>query len=301
MNRQCGMGAADWLRRTRCGGHILNHSYPFISVVTVSLNAEATIADTIASVAMQRTNFLTEHICVDGGSTDRTRSVIDRWAERNRFITCIYERDNGIFDAMNKGLRAAKGEYVLYLNADDFLTAPDALATAMAGLSPGDDKNPDLVVGDVAMGIPGSLGLWRHRRVPRSLERLRGSGLFPIHPAQFTKRALLQSVGGFDPCLRVASDVIQYYAMERTGQLTVRVIRRDITLMRPGGAANANPKAIMRGTAEFYRHLLTTYGPVRAAAMVFVKTMQSLSEVRYGRCPYNRWFEGSREDGGAGV
>jgi glycosyltransferase len=277
----------------------LNHFCPFISVITVSLNAEATIEDTVASVSMQRANFHFEHVCVDGGSADGTRRVIDRWAERNRFISRIYEPDEGIFDAMNKGLRAATGEYVLFLNADDFLVAPDTLATAMASLTPGGGKNPDLVVGDAAMGFPDCRGFWRYRRVPRILGRLRGIGLFPVHSAQFTKRSLLQSVGGFDSRLRLASDVTQYYDLERVYRPSVRVVRRNITLMRPGGSANANLGAMQLGTVEIYRHLVPIYGRVRAAAMVFVKTMQSLSEIRYGRCPHDRWFEGLRDDGSA--
>jgi hypothetical protein len=60
--------------------------------------------------------------------------------------------------------------------------------------------------------------------------------------------------------------------------------------MRPGGAANAGLKAIRLGTAEIYNHLKPTHGRIRAAAMVLVKTVQSLTEVRYGRCPHQRWF-----------
>src|ERR1700689_1344763 len=76
---------------------------PFISIITVSLNAGATIEDTIASVSCQRASFGIEHICVDGGSKDATRSIIDRWVNRGRIpMRSIYESDNGIFDAMNK-------------------------------------------------------------------------------------------------------------------------------------------------------------------------------------------------------
>src|ERR1700722_12875645 len=93
---------------------------PFVSVITVSLNAAATIEDTIASVSMQQADFAVEHICVDGGSVDATRVSIDRWAAHSSRLVRVYEPDSGIFDAMNKGLRAARGEYVLFLNADDF-------------------------------------------------------------------------------------------------------------------------------------------------------------------------------------
>ena len=170
---------------------------PLISIVTVSLNAEATIEDTLVSVSLQRRSFDIEHICVDGGSTDRTRDVVDAWALRTGHIERIYERDHGIFDAMNKGLRAAKGEYVFFLNADDFLVAPDTLAKAMDATRPGGEGNPDLIVGDVSMGVIGGHGLWRHRRAPRLLARVRGTGLFPIHQGLFAKRLVLERAGGY--------------------------------------------------------------------------------------------------------
>jgi len=146
---------------------------PFVSIVTVSLNAAATIEDTIASVALQRASFDFEHICVDGGSTDGSREKIAAWTARESRLRAIFEPDRGIFDAMNKGLRVARGEYVLFLNADDFLVSQYTLATSMHGLTPGSSQNPDLVVGDVSMGNLGCYGIWRHRRVPKLLGRLR--------------------------------------------------------------------------------------------------------------------------------
>jgi glycosyltransferase involved in cell wall biosynthesis len=263
---------------------------PIISIITVSLNAASTVQDTIASVAMQQPMLGIEHICVDGGSQDSTREIIDLWAAKSNHIIRIYETDDGIFDAMNKGLRIARGEYVLYLNADDFLVAPDSLATALAGISPGRPHNPDLILGDVVMGRCGSRGWWRHRRVPRLLGRLRGTGLIPLHQAQFTRRTLLQSTGGFDPSKKFSGDATQFYDLERTHRFTVRIVPRDISFMRPDGSANAGWQAIGLGTAEMYDHLKRTRGPIQAAAMVFVKTMQSLTELRYGRCPHGRWF-----------
>ena len=263
---------------------------PFVSIVTVSLNAASTIEDTIASVWMQQTEFATEHVCVDGGSVDATRGIIDRWATRSSRIVRVYEPDCGIFDAMNKGLRAARGEYVLFLNADDFFVAPDTLATAMVDLSPGAPSNPDLIVGDVSMGKLGLTGLWRRRRVPRLLGRLRGWGLYPLHQAQLTKRSLLNAMGGFDLSLRYSSDVVQYYDLERSFRPSIRFIDGDVAFMRDGGKVNAGWEARYRATAEFYKHLSSTYSPFRAAVMVGVKTLQSLMEVRWGRCPHDRWF-----------
>jgi glycosyltransferase involved in cell wall biosynthesis len=270
----------------------LNRLNPFISIVTVSLNAEATIEDTILSVSLQQRHFEIEHICVDGGSTDRTRDVIDAWALRTGHISRIYELDHGIFDAMNKGLRAARGEYVLFLNADDFLVAPDILTKAMdaAAARPGDERNPDLIAGDVSMGIIGAHGLWRHRRAPRLLARVRGTGLFPIQQGLFAKRRVLEHAGGFDARLKLGSDVNLFYDLERRSDLTIRLLRTDVAFMRAGGAANAGLRAVWLGSREIYAHLLPTHGVIRSAIMVLVKTLQSLSELHFGRCRHGRWF-----------
>jgi glycosyltransferase involved in cell wall biosynthesis len=268
---------------------------PFVSVITVSLNAASTIEDTIASVWMQQADFAVEHICVDGGSVDATRVIIDRWAARSSRMVRVYGPDSGIFDAMNKGLCAAKGEYVLFLNADDFFVAPDTLATALANLSPGLPGNPDLIVGDVSMGELGLRGFWRWRRVPRLLGRLRGCGLYPLHQGQLTKRRLLNAIGGFNARLRYSSDIIQYYDLELRFRPSMRFIGADVAFMRAGGAVNAGWKVRFRATAEFYKQLSSTYSPFRAAVMVCVKTLQSLMEVRWGRCPHDRWFAAAVE------
>jgi glycosyltransferase involved in cell wall biosynthesis len=263
---------------------------PLVSVVTVSLNAAHTIADTIASVSMQETAFALEHICVDGGSVDATRALIDAWAARTDRIVRIYERDTGIFDAMNKGLRAATGDYVVFLNADDFFVAPDSVAHAMAGVQAGAQGSPDLIVGDVTIGTPGSWGLWRHLRVPRLLGRVRGWGLFPLHQAQFTKRSQLNALGGFNAVLRSAADVIQYYELERQFRPTIRRLRRDVAFMRVGGKSNQGLGARYRGARELFRWLLESHTPVRAMVMVAVKSAQTLLGLRIGRCPHRRWF-----------
>jgi glycosyltransferase involved in cell wall biosynthesis len=261
-----------------------------VSVVTVSLNAASTIEDTLASVSLQQTDFAYEHVCVDGGSTDGTREIIDAWALRSPCIRRVYERDEGIFDAMNKGLRASRGDYVLFLNADDFLIAPDILATAMRGLATQGSQNPDLIVGDVYMGLPGSRGLWRHRKVPALLGRMRGIGLYPPHQGMFAKRELLARVGGFDARCRYAGDLIQYYDLERQFALSMRRVAGCITFMRAGGAANSGLTAILGGSAEIYRHAHSTRGATRAAVMVFFKSLQSICEVRYGTVSQRRWF-----------
>lgn len=111
-----------------------------ISIITPCYNAEAFLAETILSVVVQRGDFEIEYTIVDGGSTDRTKEVIERHARdlesgrietycRGVSLNCLSEKDEGMYDALAKGLRLARGEIVAYINSDDFYL-PNAFSTA---------------------------------------------------------------------------------------------------------------------------------------------------------------------------
>ena len=97
-----------------------------ISVITASFNSARTIGDTLQSVSEQ-THPDVEHVVVDGGSTDETLAIVR--AEGHRVTALVSEPDMGIYDAMNKGLRLARGDVIGLLNSDDFLASQRVLAT----------------------------------------------------------------------------------------------------------------------------------------------------------------------------
>ena len=95
-----------------------------LSVVTVCWNAERTIGRCLESVMIQ--NFESyEHLIIDGLSNDSTLEIISRYSSDN--LRIISQADKGIYDAMNKGIKLAKGEYILFLNADDEFYSEDVL------------------------------------------------------------------------------------------------------------------------------------------------------------------------------
>ena len=95
-----------------------NHPHPKFSIITVTYNAGKVLEDTIQSVIFQ-TYRNVEYIIVDGGSTDHTLEVANKYSDRISKI--ISEPDKGLYDAMNKGIRLATGDYLCFLNAGDEL------------------------------------------------------------------------------------------------------------------------------------------------------------------------------------
>ena len=114
-----------------------------ISVVTATYNAAATLAESLRSVARQ-THRDIEHWVIDGGSVDETRQIVD--GHRARLAGFVSEPDNGIYDALNKGIARATGDVVGFLHADDFYAGDDALATIAAAFA---DPAIDAVYGDL--------------------------------------------------------------------------------------------------------------------------------------------------------
>ena len=100
------------------------HFHPKFSLITVTYNAGAVLEDTIQSIITQ-TYKNVEYILIDGASTDNTMRIIERY--RDHIHTVVSEPDQGLYDAMNKGLSLATGDYVCFLNAGDCLHEDDTL------------------------------------------------------------------------------------------------------------------------------------------------------------------------------
>ena len=178
---------------------------PKISIVTVAYNAERHIAQTIASVTSQSFRDF-EYIVIDGASTDATMEVISQHSAAIDHV--VSEPDEGIADAMNKGLALAAGEYVLFLHADDYLLSSDALATVA----------PLLTAPIEAFRL-----YYEEEDGGRSLPRMPSFGWrtnFKTgfdHQAVFCQATLLRELGGFDTSVRIAMDYDLFLRAYRRG------------------------------------------------------------------------------------
>lgn len=123
-----------------------NHLTPKFSVITVTYNAEAVLEDTIQSVISQTYRHV-EYIIIDGASKDNTLSVINRYKEHISHI--VSEPDKGLYDAMNKGIGLATGDYLCFLNAGDSFHEDDTLQQMVHSIT--GSKLPDVLYGETAL------------------------------------------------------------------------------------------------------------------------------------------------------
>jgi glycosyltransferase involved in cell wall biosynthesis len=210
---------------------------PAISVITAVKNGLPLVEETIASVLAQDYAPL-EYWIVDGGSTDGTLDVVKRAAAR--LAGWSSEPDAGIADAFNKGLARAKGEYLMFLNADDALAGPRALSDMMeAARARG---WPDVIYGDCELLDRASgRSLYVHA-VDYDRARFLRFGTLP-HPGMLMHRRYFERFGRFDPSYRIAMDYeLQLRGVPQLGAVRAPVL---VTRVRTGGASTLEPARVL--------------------------------------------------------
>ena len=183
------------------------HPTPKFSIITVTYNAEKVLEDTIQSVISQTYHHV-EYIIVDGASKDGTLSIIDRY--RPRITTVVSEPDKGLYDAMNKGIHLATGDYLCFLNAGDSFHEDDTLQQMVHTLGIG--ELPDVLYGETAL-VDKERHFLRMRRLsaPEVLTwKSFRQGMLVCHQAFFAKRSLAvpydmqyRFSADFDWCIRI--------------------------------------------------------------------------------------------------
>lgn len=204
---------------------------PVVSVVTVCFNAAATLEACLRSVASQTWPAI-EHVVVDGASTDGTRALLER--HRDRIATLISEPDRGIYDAMNKGIAAATGEFVIFLNADDAFAGPEAVAQAMAEVA----RAPDAEIYYGSITVVGPEVATRYDPPPpEGAAEEMVIGCLP-HQATFARRSVFARTGGFDLQWRRHADYDWWLKMLADPAVRLRRIDTLVASFRLGGASS---------------------------------------------------------------
>jgi len=215
----------------------LSASSPLFSIVTVCFNPGELIRKTIESVLAQNTpaeGVFFEYIIQDGKSSDNTLSIVDSYSDafsdKNINLIVNSEKDNGIYDAMNKAVKASGGKYVIFMNADDCFYNSNVLCDITESLKKCGDKLPDIIYGDC---IVKELGMYFKFR--KSFDAIKERMPFS-HQACFADRALLLD-SPFNTEYRITAD----YAFLLKSFLTEKVFfdsKVEIALVTADGLSS---------------------------------------------------------------
>ena len=245
-----------------------------ITIVTVTYNAEGTLERTLKSVEMQ-THGNVEHIIIDGASKDETLAIAQAYKERNddRDIRIVSEPDKGLYDAMNKAIAIANGEYICFLNAGDKLHNPQTLEfiVHIAQHNP----NAGVIYGDTDIVDDNGMKL-RDRRLspPKRLNwRSFKNGMLVCHQAFYAKRSIVPAYdlsyrfsADFDWCIRI---------MKKAATMSMPLVNSHLTLADylSEGMTTANHKASLKERFAIMRKHYGLFTTLVQHAWFFVRAL----------------------------
>ena len=220
-----------------------------ISIITTTYNSASTVEDTFRSLLRQGYQDI-EYIVVDGCSTDGTIDIIKRYEPQfEGKMKWISEKDEGIYDAMNKGFAMATGDVIGILNSDDFYTADDILNKVADTMSK--DDSLDAVYGDIHYVHPDdlqkSIRYYSSKPFCRIWMRF---GFMPAHPAFYCKRAIYEKYGAFDLEFPVSADFENLLRLIFVHKIKTKYIEADFVTMRTGGMSSSGLRSLKAGLRD---------------------------------------------------
>ncbi|MGK0390177.1 MAG: glycosyltransferase involved in cell wall biosynthesis [Maribacter sp.] len=207
-----------------------------ISIITITYNSVETVRDTLDSITKQSYKDI-DHIIVDGLSGDGTLGVVNEYPHVSKVLS---EKDEGIYDAMNKGLSLASGEIIGILNSDDIYNN-DYVIEKVAALFMGSDI--DAVYGDLHyvdyQDTKKVVRIWKSGPFNRNKFL---HGWMPPHPTFFVKKSVYEKFGGFNTKLKISADYELMLRLMYKHQIKVAYLPEVLVKMRMGGISNSSLK-----------------------------------------------------------
>ncbi len=218
-----------------------------VTIITATYNSASTVKDTLASIDTQVYPNI-EHLVIDGCSKDDTLAIVNEFGHVTQLVS---EPDQGIYDAMNKGIRLATGEIVGILNSDDFYPDDKVIADVVQHFT---ETGCDALYADLIYVDPAKtnriIRKWRSGHYKRENFL---TGWMPPHPTFFVKKEVYERLGGFDTRLRSAADYELLLRYMYINKITTTYLPRVLVHMRSGGMSNRSFKNRIKAHLEDYR------------------------------------------------
>lgn len=220
-----------------------------ISLITVCFNSAGVIRSALESVLAQKGVDL-DYIVVDGGSTDGTVDALKEYEPKfNGRMRWVSERDEGMYDAINKGVKMSVGDIVGILNADDRLEDSDTLAYIASSFTPG----LECVYADIRFVREESLETTRYYSSKRWRPWMHNWGFMPAHPSVYVRRETFLRTGGYKLGYDISADFEWMVRLLCRERISYRYLPRCLVTMRLGGRSTAGLGAMLKLNLENVR------------------------------------------------
>jgi glycosyltransferase len=218
-----------------------------VTVITAAYNSAATIADTLDSVAAQ-THQNIEHIVVDGLSRDNTLDIVGKYPE----VRLISEKDNGLYDAMNKGIKLATGDIVAILNSDDLFYNEHVVADIVKVF---ESNTASCVLSNIQIFEGDKNNIKRQYKATKWKPWMFRIGWQPPHPGFFVLKSVYENIGDFNIKYSISADfdfMFRAIYKHKTPYITA-----DFTTvsMRAGGLSQSGLKSMAKANMEDHQSI----------------------------------------------
>jgi len=221
---------------------------PLVSIITTVLNNKETVEDAIKSVLGQSYKNI-EYIIIDGGSTDGTVKIINKY--RDRISKFISEKDRGVYDGMNKGIRMASGEIIGILNSDDIYARDNVIEEVVKVM---EKNNVDCCWGDlVYVDAKDTNKIIRHWKSSEYEPGKFKKGWMPPHPTFFVRRWVYEKYGRFNLDFPISADYELMLRFLEKYKIRSCYIPQVMVKMRVGGQSNKSIINIIKANIECYK------------------------------------------------
>lgn len=222
-----------------------------VSIITAVYDAEEYIEDCIRSVISQNYSDI-EYIIIDGNSTDKTLSVINKWADRVHILRS--EQDLGMYDALNKGIGMASGEIIGILNSDDLFADADTVVQIVQSIQ---SQSCDAVYGNLNYVKRDQVQQITRKWISNPFNRNNfKTGWMPAHPTLFVKKSCFDQYGNYSLDYGTAADYELMLRFLYKYRVKAYFVNNLLVNMRTGGLSNGSFKKLYFAAINDYKAIV---------------------------------------------